>query len=180
MSGGRAVRIRSVSSTALIYCEGAHDLAFLRYLISTYSKSRTINTKFRGKQGKGGSPDTLVIEAINIPGDFDRKLVKADRDRAEEEIQRADELAGQNDIVIVWSRPCIEALLLTILDGRDRSLWKPQTCKRTFERLHVPASRRTDAQAYARVYTPEILEDARQRLPELDQLISFITHNAGS
>jgi hypothetical protein len=175
MRRGKVAHIRNVSSTALIYCEGAHDLAFLRYLILTYTAARVTKTKFRTKQGKGGSPDTLMVEAIHTPGAFDRKLVKVDKDRTSEEIERAETLAVQYSIVIVWSMPCLEALLLSVIDGKDYSDKKSKSCKQIFEAKHIRASRRTDRREYAKIYTFEVLEDARKRLPELDALIKFIS-----
>lgn len=175
MDSGRAKRIRTVSSTALVYCEGVHDLTFLRHLIKLYTRERTVTTKFRTKQGKGGSPDTLVIEALNTPGDFDRRLVKADRDRDPAEIERAESLAAEHSAVVVWSIPCLEALLLSVIDGGDYSGRQSKDCKDMFESTHIKAEKRTDGQAYTRIYTLEVLEAARQRLPELDQLVGFIT-----
>lgn len=174
MGVGKVVRIRKVRSTALIYCEGAHDLAFIRYLIGLYSRERTIKTKFRTRQGKGGSPDTLVVEAVNIPGSFDRRLVKADYDRAAEELQKAETLAGQHKIVIIWSQPCIESMLLTILDGKDYSRMKSKECKALFEAAHIPASKRTDMRSYEKMFALDVLETARKKIEELDKLIKFI------
>lgn len=174
MGLGRVVRIRNVRSTALIYCEGAHDLAFVRYLLNLYSRNRTVKTKFRTRQGKGGSPDTLVVEAVNVPGGFDRRLVKADRDRAPEEITKAETIAGQRKVVIIWSKPCIEALLLSILDGNDYSRSRSKTCKSKFENDHIPANKRADMRAYESVFPLESIEEARTRIPELDELVKFI------
>jgi hypothetical protein len=117
----------------------------------------------------------LMIEAINTPGAFDRKLVKADKDRDPAEIGRAESLATEHSIVIVWSVPCLEAMLLSVIDGKDYSSHSSKICKKAFEEAHIRSNKRTDSQAYEKIYTSEVLEAARQRLPELDQLISFIT-----
>lgn len=175
MGRGSVVRVRDVKKTALIYCEGAHDLAFIRYLIDLYARNRQLKTKFRTRQGKGGSPDTLVIEARNVPGDFNRKLVKADKDRTGSEIKRAETLAARERILIVWSKPCIEALLLAILDGKDYSRYKSKTCKSKFESTHMPTNKRTDIRAYSKLFPIRVVEDARMRVEELDRLVDFIT-----
>lgn len=175
MASGRVVRVRTINSTALIYCEGAHDLAFLRHLIRLYSEGRKLKRRFRSRQGKGGSPAILVVEAVNIPGDFDRRLVKVDRDRAIEEVQKAENLADRHNITITWSEPCIEALLMAILDGNDYSAWKSTKCKSTFESKCIPANKRNRPGAYVKHFPKELLEEARKRIPELDELIRFIT-----
>lgn len=175
VNGGSAKVGRRVRSTALIYCEGAHDLAFVRHTIGLYKQAGLTIARFRSKQGKGGSPDSLLIEALNIPGDFNRKLVKADKDRPLNEIKRAEQLSSKNAVIIIWSKPCIEALLLSILDGKDYSGYKSKACKQDFETNCIPHSKRANRQAYARLFTLKKLEEARKRIPELDQLISFIT-----
>lgn len=175
MSGGNAKRRRVVNSTALVYCEGAHDLAFLRHLINIYTQAGKTNTKFRSKQGKGGSADSLLNEVQNMPGAFDRKIVKTDRDRDANEIRKAEILASKLNVIVAWSNPCIEALLLSIIDGKNYSRYKSKTCKDLFERNHIPTNKRTDSRAYEKKYTIELLESAKNRLPELEIIIGFIT-----
>lgn len=75
---------------------------------------------------------------------------------------------------MVWTTPCLEALLLSIADGQDYSARPSQECKNLFETEHIRADKTMDSRAYEAVFTLEMLEDARQRIPELDQLILFI------
>lgn len=161
-------------STTLIYCEGAHDLTFVRYLVSLYNQGRLSYKSTSAKQGSGGSADGLVIEAIKRPGIYDRRLVKADRDRDSDEINNAERLAADNNIVIIWSTPCLEAILLNVLENRDYSRRSSNTCKSRFERIYIPRGRRTDRDEYSRLFSLDVLEEVRVRLPELDLLINLI------
>lgn len=174
MTGGKNKKTRKVRQTALVYCEGAHDLAFIRHVVNTYAQAGKTNVRIRTKQGKGGSPDSLIVEAVNVLGSFDRRLAKMDRDRSADEIRKAEKLSTKHDIVIVWSKPCIEALLLSILDGKDYSGYKSKTCKRLFESNGILANKRTDSRAYEKLFPLSVLEKARTASSELDQLINFI------
>jgi hypothetical protein len=175
MSGGRKTKTRSVRRTALIYCEGAHDLAFIRHLIKMYNVAGKTNIRIRAKQGDGGAHDVLVIEANNVLGGFDRRAVKLDRDRTHDEVKKAERISKKLNIELIWSVPCIEALLLGILENKNFSGYKSKTCKKRFEKQYVASDKRTDSRAYEGLFSLEIIEDARKRLPELDTLIRFIT-----
>ncbi|HEV7454034.1 MAG TPA: hypothetical protein VGO07_02130, partial [Candidatus Saccharimonadales bacterium] len=128
---------------------------------------------FTVTKGNGGAQDKLVSEAIKVPGDFTRKLLKMDRDRSEQERLKAESIALRASIGIAWSSPCLEAMLLTILDRKNYSRYLSKTCKSIFERNHIPEDKRNDSSSYDRVFTREILDEARTRVAELDSLIQF-------
>lgn len=174
MSGGRKQKVRSVRKTALIYCEGAHDLAFVRHLINTYVTTGKTKVRIRTKQGNGGAPDTLVLEANNVLGSFDRRIVKLDKDRSQDEIRKAEQMSKKTGIKLIWSIPCIEALLLTIIEHKDFSRYKSKTCKQRFEAKYIPSGKRADSRAYGNLFPISIVEEARKTIPELNSLIDFI------
>lgn len=165
---------KKVRSTALIYCEGAHDLIFVRHLMKLYYEAGKLQVKYPAKQGKGGSSDGLVGEILRIPGDFDRRLLKVDRDRDESEIIRAETLAVANQVVLIWTRPCLEALLLQILNGTDYSSKTSAQCKSIFRNI-IPDNKRLSSYSYEKIFTLDIVEASRKTIPELDMLITFFT-----
>src|SRR4051812_13060379 len=114
MPRNRAQARRIVRPTALIFCEGAADLAFVRHLKKIYSSSSLSATHFTVTKGHGGAQDKLVTDALKFPGDFNRKMVKVDRDRGDSESTKAERVANRNNVTITWSIPCLEALLLSI------------------------------------------------------------------
>lgn len=166
---------RQVRPTALVYCEGAHDLAFVRHIKKLYSNRSATNTRFKAQQGGGGSPDSIVQEALRIPDDFDRYLVKVDNDRTRAEHDNAVTIAETKaNIEICWSAPCLDAMLLSILNpNKHYSRYQSSTCKHEFERNYIAADKRRARSAYDRVFTIRRLEEARQRIVDLDQLIKF-------
>lgn len=117
----------------------------------------------------------LVIEAGNVLGGFDRRAVKLDKDRSAAEIKKAEQLAKKTGIVLIWTKPCIEALLLDILENKDFSSYQSKTCKQRFEKQYVNTAKRTDSRAYESIFPIGVIEDARKRIPELDALIRFVT-----
>lgn len=169
---------RQVRPTALVYCEGGHELWFTRHLRKTYSKTSISSTHFTILQGGGGSQDKLVIEALKIPGDFTRVLVKLDDDRPSQEIDKANRITSkattsQKQVLIHRSKPCLDALLLSILNpGVSYVRRQSKTCKKEFEVI-IPNAKRTSSAPYERIFTYSVLEAARKRIPELDDLISF-------
>jgi hypothetical protein len=171
----RARTTRTVRPTALIYCEGAEDLVFIRHLKKIYSSSSQSKTHFTVTKGSGGGQDRLVADALKFPGDFDRKMVKADKDRGELESTKAERLANRNNVLIAWSIPCLEGLLLSILDNKSYVRHQASTCKRLFERDHIPAKKRSESSAYERIFPKAVLEEARTRILELNSLIEFFT-----
>jgi|GEM_PF-727581 len=172
--------IRSVRPTALIYCEGAHDLAFMRHLKRLYSSASATKTNFSTTKGSGGSLDTLVADALKVPGDFNRYLVKLDNDRTKDEFDKANSLAEQVNanggyLTITASYPCLDALLLSILrPGQDYTRKKSKTCKREFERDYLAADKRLNSAAYDRIFARQVLDEARKNIAELDDLIRFL------
>jgi hypothetical protein len=169
---------RAIRPTALLFCEGAHDLAFVRHMVSLYQPRGSGTTNIRTKQGHGGAVHKLVENALAVPGDYDRILVKLDSDRGEgnpAELQKAELLAARNAIILNFSYPCLDALLLAILDpNRDYTNWRSATCKKKFEKEYIAPERRTSSLSYGGHFTREVLEEARTRIAELDTLIRFI------
>jgi len=141
-----------------------------------YTAAGKTNIRIRAKQGNGGAPDILVIEASNVLGGFDRRVVKLDRDRTHDEIKKAERIAKKLNIELIWSVPCIEALLLAILENKDFSGYKSKTCKQNFEKRYITSDKRTDSRAYESLFSIHVIESARKKLPELESLIHFITN----
>lgn len=175
MAAKRVTKIaRQVRPTALIYCEGAHDLAFVRHLKKIYASKSVSNTHFTARQGGGGAPITLVEDAMRIPGDFDRTMVKMDADRPKAEYKTAETLATGRKITMSYSDPCLDALLLTILKpSSDYSLKGSAYCKKEFEGEFITANKRSSSLLYERFFTRTVLQEARKHIPELDEIIRY-------
>lgn len=162
---------RRTKRTRLIYCEGAHDKAFLDCLKSVYATD-TYNVDV--KRGTGGDQVHLAEEAIKKGRAYDAQYLKVDGDRPDGEMTEADTLAADGNVVIIRTIPCIERLLINILEPSRRiASWNSTRLKSHFESNHIPESKRTDVRAYKTIFTKAVLDEARDRLPELQELIDL-------
>lgn len=162
--------------TLLIFCEGEADQTFLRHLRSIYCANQKPSApKVSVKKGRGGSAHNLIIDAFRVPGLFTKRAVKLDSDRGKEEAEKAKQTATSKKINLLFSNPCLEALLLQILDPKTKiSSWSSSKCKSEFERRFIPKLKRTQTSVYRDIFTKEILDEARARLPELDEIVVFM------
>ena len=62
-----------------MFGEGFNDGIFLKHLKKLYSFNAGVAITV--KKGKGGDAKNIVIDAIKIPGAFDRKVVVLDNDK---------------------------------------------------------------------------------------------------
>jgi hypothetical protein len=168
-------RIHVVRPTALIYTEGLHDSIFIGHLKTIYqSRFDEATPVITVKKGRGGTQDAIVKDAHLAPGAFDAKFVKLDSDRPAKEMLRADQLATKLNVTIVRSSPCLEAMLLNILDpGTDYTQMSAKSCKRTFERMYIPSQHRGSVSRYRTIFGKSALDAARARVPDLNLIVEI-------
>lgn len=164
---------RSASRTLLMYGEGLGEEMFLKHLRGLYSRDSGVFVTIRN--GKGGTATNIIINAVNEPGLFDRRIVILDNDKSEQEMNQARGEARCRGIEILENSPCLEATLLTILrpgqsfSGRT-SVW----CKNEFESNYLNKKRRTELGEYGKFFPKEILDTQRANVPGLNTLISLM------
>jgi hypothetical protein len=72
------------------------------------------------RRGKGGDAVSVVVDAINTPGSFDRRIVVLDNDKPKSEMEKARREARIKNVELIENNPCLEAFLLSILNnGRE-------------------------------------------------------------
>ena len=115
-------------------------------------------------------------------GDYDGTLILLDADRDASDIP--DNWAAKHGFSIKLSRPCIEATMLDILE--DPSVQKlrkgaraSECCKTHFEKKWLGTDRGTRIIPRMKKVLPEkltvsVLDQARQRIPVLDEIIHAI------
>ena len=151
--------------TVLFVCEGKTEKAFLQHLKSLYiSRGCGVAVKIISAGGKG--PEYIVDYAIRRSHRIasDRILVLMDTDIPITTAARNK--AAQHNIQLVESRPCLEGLLLRILDKPISATSKQ--CKRSCrEYFDGPL---TEQESY-RVLTRKLLKQQRNKIPGLNQLL---------
>lgn len=157
---------RQVRRTLLIVGEGDSEVAFLKHVRQLYcSDGYGVSATVRNAHGKG--PENVVNCVIRQSANYklDAKSALLDTD-----ILWTDQLrskARKAKIDLIGSRPCFEGFLLSILD--ERPAQTSMECKKAIQRLlnaDLTASR-----TYEKHFPKSVLELARQRVLELNQLL---------
>lgn len=162
---------RQASKTLLAFGEGFNDGIFLKHLKKLYAFNTDIAITV--KKGKGGDAKSIVVEAIKTPGAFDKKVVVLDNDKPTNEMAGARKVAKSNGIELLENTPCLESLLISIVDKKPNgknSSW----CKSKFESKYLNKNKRGEPDKYDRLFPKNLLDSKRLTIPELDKLISIM------
>ncbi len=161
---------RTPRHTVLLVGEGTTEWAFLKHIKSLYiSRGCGVSATIRNAHGKG--PDHVVDYAIRQcrNAEYDRVRVLLDTDLEMSVAARGR--AGVKKIQIIGSTPCIEGLLLKILDERvpGTSAECKAQCSGT-----LPA-RLTLPEDYRAHFPGDLLDERRGEVPELGELLNSLT-----
>ncbi|MFZ5521520.1 MAG: hypothetical protein ACOZD0_10000 [Pseudomonadota bacterium] len=167
-SGGPTLRTQK--RTALMVGEGLGDETFLRHLKLLYLLRRDGDMRITIKKAKGKA-GAHVLDFTRRQckmADYDCRLALLDTDTDWDDAQRRN--ATQWGMEVVEATPCLEALLLRIADIKPAAT--SAGCKKAFTKrfnaeAHTPG-------VYHRHFPQALLDTARTRVPELDQLIRFL------
>jgi len=162
---------RQASTLILFFGEGFGEEIFLKHLRKIYSLNSGVAVTVR--KGKGGCPENIVIDAIRVPGEFNKKIVLLDNDKPEAEMLKARQTAKVNKIKLIENSPCLEFLLLEILEGKPKEK-ASERCKKEFESKYAEKQKRSDPNKYEELFPKKLLDDKRSKIPELEKLISIM------
>jgi hypothetical protein len=166
-------KIRAAKKTILIYGEGQSEEIFLKHLRKLFAKNSGVALTI--KKGKGGTPKGVVEIAIKYSGDFDRRIVVIDNDKSKTEMMAARNLAEEHKVALIENTPCLEGLLLSILD--TNATFKSKTsawCKSEFEKKYISKKQRTEIYRYDELFTIKKIEDKRKTITELNEIITIM------
>lgn len=165
-------RRRSAHKTRLIYCEGLEDFVVIKYLRGLYSQDSGISCKVL--RGKGGSADGIVAQASSVQGAYDDRRVVLDNDKPKAEMTKARQIARQKGIKIIELRPCIEALLLSILEPRKKIHAKSSSwCKKEFESRYISDRQRSNIKRLESLLPKYLLDTRREGNEALNKIIKL-------
>lgn len=167
---------RQIKPSILVYTEGLSEANFLKHLRQIYNKEYTPNIKII--TGHGGSVTNIVSNASHAPGEYTRRFVIVDTDKPHDEIAQAEQRARESSITILANHPCLEAVLLSILQPGPNYKEKSSTwCKRTFQEKYINYRSHPDKYAYLRTFPLALLERAKSRVPELENMVALFNSN---
>lgn len=168
---------RAASQILLMYGEGLEDETFLKYLKSIYH-SRDTGTSIKIYNGRGGNPSSVIIRAVHEPGGYSHRIVVLDNDKGASEMQQARQEAISRSIDLIENTPCLEAILLAILnDGKNYSDKQSSWCKSEFESNYLDEKKRTEINEYGKIFPKMLLDIQRSKVSELNKLIALMEGN---
>jgi hypothetical protein len=164
---------RHVLIPLLIYCEGLHDRIFINYLCRLY-RDKTSGYYFDIRHGDGGSPESLVIKASRLPGDYSERVVIFDNDRGPNDLRAAEAAASRLSVSLSYFSPSLEHILLSILQpGRSFTHMSTPSAKTHFHANYIAESKRGNADAYDHLFPKTVVDQMRVSLVELDEKIRY-------
>lgn len=164
---------RAADKTLLMYGEGLAEEMFLKHLRSLYSRDSGVSVVVRN--GRGGNAVDIVLNASKEPGDFDRRIVVLDNDKGSSEMNEARIEAGRRNIEIIENTPCLEALLLSILENSSSTAIRASDWyKKEFESKYLDKKKRTDSREYETLLPKDLLEKRRSKLPALNAILTLM------
>lgn len=158
---------KKILLTVLIVAEGFCDKAFVECLKRLYvPRNCGVTAKVKNAKGKGSN--NVVKHAITIREGYDIKVAFYDADVTLTHTNRKK--ATSKNIRLIASKPCLEGLLLKIL---DKPVLNPcSACKTAFYPL-LTGKDPTEPDSYS-IFSKEKLEAKRSDIPELDQLLNAL------
>ncbi len=166
-------QIRRAKCTILFYVEGSSEEVFLKHLRRTYARNSGVAVTIRN--GQGGSADGIVQRAICYPGGFDRRVAVLDNDKPKNEMAKARALAKTAGVEIIENCPCLEALLLRILNGgKILEDANSKYYKKEFEKKHICESKRCNIDEYAKIFPKNVLDGSRKKVKELGRIVGLM------
>lgn len=162
---------RFAKRTLLIFGEGLGEEIFLKHLRSIYSFDSNAHIDIR--RGKGGDACSIVIDADKVPASYDYKYVVLDNDKSGQEMTLARQEAKKRNIELIENTPCLEFILVTILD-REPSGKNSKWCKGEFESKYLSKQKRVEISRFASIFPKELLDVKRVAVPKLNKLISIM------
>lgn len=163
---------RSAQKTFLVCGEGMNEVIFLKYLKSVYNQNSGAFIKII--DGKGSTPEKIILSANNEPGDFSKRVAVLDNDKSEQEMEKAYKVAQKHSIQVIQNSPCLEATLLNILCSKDFSSQTSKFCKREFQDKYLEKKKRSHLKEYQKLFPKSCLENCQKRIPELKEIINLM------
>lgn len=157
---------KPVLYTVLMVGEGSTEEAFLRHLKSLYIfRGCGIGLTIRNAHGKG--PEHVVDFAIRQRNNaaYDRVMALLDTD--DPWLDKTIKCARQKKIQLIGSTPCLEGLLLRILNQPTPK--ESSDCKQHITKFIN--GKLTETDSFGSSFTCELLEERRAQILELDNLL---------
>lgn len=163
--------VRKTNKTILFAAEGDTELAFLNHLRGCYV-GRDCNVSIKVKNAHGAGPlgivDALCTGSRGKSYDFFAALFDSDIPLCD----KSSKYFRTNNVRLFQSCPCIESTLLSLGNHRVRENTPTADCKRMLSNIYQGDS--VELKFYERHFTKACLDESRNRVQLLDQLIRYM------
>jgi hypothetical protein len=160
--------IRKAQRTLLIVGEGHDEAAFLVHVKSLFiTRGCGLSVTIKNAQGKGAKHvvEYTIGQKKNAAYDHVAALLDTDTDWTDTVRARAE----NNDIVVLKSEPCLEAVLLRVMGKKDQG----NSNKLKKQLRAALAGDASEKESYATRFTKAVLEKVRE--PSIEALINLLT-----
>ena len=167
--------IRTQRNTVFGFGEGEAERVFLKHLRSLYAGNKT---SVRVDDAGGKDPSYILEKAVRVRGDicYNYSFVLVDTDRTWPQSLRSK--AKKKGIELIESSPCLEGLLLSILEPTiDRLNWPSSNCKRHFQSAYLHTDRIITDNDCKRLFPITILDQAKANIQPLGRVIEIMEGN---
>lgn len=162
--------LRQVARTVLVVGEGQAEEFFLRHLTSIYvQRGSGVRVTIKNARGKGALHVVDVAIRQSRNADYDERAALLDTDVGWD--QTTEKMARKGRIRVFPAAPCLEALLLQIHQHRVENRTTAQLKAAFAAEFGRDAS---DQALYAQHFNGALLEEARKRVPLLEDLLSLM------
>ncbi len=157
----------------MVYGEGLNEEIFLRHLKSLFAYGKNVAVTVR--RGKGGSARDIVVDAGNDFSAFDKRVVILDNDKSEGEMAVAREEASNRNIEVVENTPCLECLLLSILEpSANHANDMSAALKKRFQKNYLNGDKTLTQIKCEKLFTKTVIETTRIKNATLKRIIEIM------
>ncbi len=162
---------RQAKKTVLFYCEGADDKVFLEYIKSIFARDTGIAVTI--KENHGGSANDVLYNVLRQSKTDEMYCVYDIDTGVDPKIKKKVSMSG---IICLENKPCLEAMLLQILENKDYSRQlKCGNCKRLFESKYLNDKKRKDKRNYKKLFSKKILQQKAKEIENLKVIIDVMS-----
>lgn len=169
----RTLRIQK--TTVFAFGEGEAERIFLKHVRSLYAVNKT---SVRVDDAGGKDVSYILEKAVRVRGNlkYNHSFILLDTDR--EWTNPVKNKAKTKGFELVGSSPCIEGLLLTVLEpATNHSNRSSSDCKRAFQSSYLNGKRTLTDGDCKRLFSKSVIDGVISDIPILKRIIKIMEGN---
>ncbi|MEK7644908.1 MAG: hypothetical protein AAB391_01090 [Patescibacteria group bacterium] len=167
--------LRAQKTTVFAFGEGEAERIFLKHIRSLYAVNKTsVRVDYAG----GKDVSYILEKALRVKGNlkYNHSFILLDTDR--EWTSPVKNKAKVKGFELVGSSPCIEGLLLTVLEpATNHANRSSSDCKRSFQSNHLNGRRSLTDGDCKRLFSRSVLDAVIPNMPILKRIIKIMEGN---